>query len=167
MSVTVTPPGASDGASDTVSVWLSVTEAAGVRHTSERTVWRWIRGNRVVSRVTDGRREVRQDSLPGVSQGVGPDVRPPSDGPVGRDSQASDDLVDRISELSAENARLWALASERLDEVTFLRERVREAEKAAEQQRILALRTCEALERSTVQAALPPPARRPWWRWRG
>jgi excisionase family DNA binding protein len=76
---------------------------------------------------------------------------------------------ERSAELGAENARLHALASERAGEIVFLRERVVAAETAAEQQRILALRTCEALERAQVQLALPPPApppRRRWWSWR-
>jgi excisionase family DNA binding protein len=74
---------------------------------------------------------------------------------------------DRAEELAAMNAALHAERGHLAGEVDFLRARVVEAERAAEQQRVLALRTTEALERAQQQlAALPPPkpARRAWWK---
>lgn len=63
--------------------------------------------------------------------------------------------------LQAEAAALREAAGER----DYLRERLAGAEKANEELRVLMLNTQQALQGTQEKlAALPAPARRPWWK---
>lgn len=66
------------------------------------------------------------------------------------------EAYERAQELAAENARLNAVASERAGELEFLRPRLVQAERAAEEERLVALRTTKALERAQQQLAASP-----------
>lgn len=165
---------ASETASGTASAtdgWVSVSRAAEIARVSARTVHRWIAAGVVVSDVTeDGRRRVLTASLPR------------------RDSvtDSGSDIEGDVSDTAA--AELVAQLERERDhlegEVAFLRARVEEAEKAAEQNRVLMLENTRALRRAQEDArqaredarqaqaelaaereklALPPAPARSWW----
>ena len=138
-----------DAVSDTSGRWLTVPAAARALSVTERTIRRRMAAGAVRIRREDGRTLIWVSLTP---PGHVTDI----------DTDMSADVSDAAAEAIKELARL--LEHERTQSAA-LEQRASKAEQTAAMYQERARNLAEENERLSIQLALPPPARHPWWQW--